>query len=231
MKYKYKTIILFFVIAITGLCASLSWSENSSTFPKKELLESKIKKYSTKELLQYLSLDSINWQYEEYQNDIRFIIRDELVRRKQITPLIKAFENPLDEDQQLIVAQALFYIDDNKIAPTFKKHISSEINDTMYFCLNYLAKRGDKEALRILNVNYFHYGVSSAQRADTVQWFGKYKYRQAIPNLIDSLNAASLILVGASQKSLEQIFDGPHPDFKTIEEMKTYFENLYEKNR
>jgi len=219
------------MVGISCLCYSLSWSANSSPFPKKELLESKIKKYSTKELLQYLSLKSINWQYERYQNDIRFIIRDELVRRKQIAPLIKAFENPLDEDQQLIVAQALFYTDDNRIAPTFKKHISSEINDTMYFCLNYLAKRGDKEALKILNDNYFQYGVSSFQWADTVQWFGKYKYRPAIPNLIDSLNAASLNLVDAAQESLEQIFDGPHPKFKTIEEMKNYFEELYKKNR
>ena len=218
------------MVAISCLCYSLSWAGDVS-FPKKQFSESKIKKYSTKELLQYLSLNSINWQYEKYQNDIRFVIRDELVRRKQITLLIKAFENPLDEDQQLIVAQALFYIDDNRTASTFKKHISSEINDTMYFCLNYLAKRGDKEALRVLNDNYFQYGVSSSQWADTVQWFGKYKYKPAIPHLIESLDAASLNLVEAAQTSLEQLFDGPHPNFKTIEEMKGYFEKLYEKNR
>lgn len=207
-----------------------SWAIEVS-FPKNELSESEIQKYSIKELLNYLSLNSINWQYEKYQNDIRFIIRDELVRRKQIAPLIEAFENPLDQDQQLIVAESLFYIDDDTIAPTFKNHVSSDINDTMYFCLNYLAKRGDQEALQILNNNYFQYGVSSAQWADTVQWFGKYKYKPAIPNLINSLNAASLNLVGAAQESLGQIFAGPHPEFKTIEEMKVYFGELYEKSR
>ena len=79
------------MVAISCLCYSLSWAGDVS-FPKKQFSESKIKKYSTKELLQYLSLNSINWQYEKYQNDIRFVIRDELVRRKQITLLIKAFK-------------------------------------------------------------------------------------------------------------------------------------------
>jgi len=93
--------------------------------------------------------------------------------------------------------------------------------------LNYLAKRGDKQALEILNENYFEYGVSSVQWADTVQWFGKYKYQPAIPNLIKSLDAASLNLVGAAQSSLKQLFKGPHPTFKTIEEMKIYFNKRY----
>jgi hypothetical protein len=43
----------------------------------------------------------------------------------------------------------------------------------MHACLNYLAKRGDKEALRILNDNYFKYG-SSLEWAETVECFGKY---------------------------------------------------------
>ena len=144
--------------------------------------------------------------------------------------LVEAFEKPIDKYQQSIVAQTLFYIDDDKM-PVFRRYISPEPNLTMYFCLSLLAKRGDEDALRILNINYYKYPVSSAQWADTVEFFGKFKYRPAIPNLIKSLDSASLNLVDAAEESLERLFEGPHPPFKTIGEMKHYFESLYEKSR
>jgi hypothetical protein len=214
-------IVLFLFISVAAA--------GSKHFPKKKFDETKIEKYSTKTLVDYLSYDSINWQYEKYGLEgVEYRIGDELVRRRPVKLLIKVFEQPLDEYQQLIVAQAMSEIEDIKIASVFKAHLTLEMTKTMYYCLKYLAKRGDKEALIILNNNHCAYPLPSYELAEVVRCFGQYKYEPSIPLLIDALDAASLNLVDAAQTSLEQFFEGPYPDWKTIEEMKEYFEKRYE---
>ena len=94
-----------------------------------------------------------------------------------------------------------------------------------------MAEKGDINALKILNENYYLYPVSSAEFAEAVKWFGVYKYKPSIRNLIDSLDAASLNLSGAAYGSLIKIFDGAHPEKQGIEKAINFFTNLYEKNR
>jgi hypothetical protein len=208
----------------------LSIAASDIDFPKEQFLDEHA--YSTEELLQYASNPSVTWQYDNYGvDDLEWRIIDGLVKKKETNKLLTTFEHPVDEFQEMVVARALSDIDDDAIYSVFKKHINGhDTTDTMYACLNFLAKRGDKDALKILNDNYFNYG-SSSEWAKTVIWFGKYKYKPAIPNLIGSLDAASLDLVSAAQWSLEQLFDGPHPKFNSIGEMKHYFEKQDEKNR
>jgi len=67
--------------------------------------------------------------------------------------LVKAFEHPLDQLQEEVVARALKEIDDDTLYPVFRRRINHDVTKTMYACLNYLAKRGDKDALKILNDN------------------------------------------------------------------------------
>ena len=223
-----KCCLIGFAAVLSCSLSVLSVAAQGIDFPTEEFLVGH--PYSTEELLQYASYPSLNWQYETYGVEVEWTVIRELVKRKETNKLLRAFEHPVDKFQEEVVARALREIDADAIYPVFKRRINHDVTKTMYACLNYLAKRGDEEALKILNDNYFKYG-SSLEWAETVEWFGRYKYKPAIPNLINSLDAASLNLVGSAQWSLEQIFKGPHPEFKSIGEMKRYFEKLYEKGR
>lgn len=223
---------MFFLFTCFLLTANTNNAE-SKHFPKQRFDVSKVDRYSSKVLLEYLPVDSLNWQYYTYHLDtmeMQYRIVDELVKRKETDLLIRVFKNPKDEAQQEYVALALCYLDDDKIEPVFSNYISDTTTRTMYFCLKYLAKRGDIRALKILNDHFHQYPVSSADWAEIVQYFGKYKYEPAIPNIIACLDTFSLNLVDAAQQAIEHFFTGPYPEFKSLEQMQAYFQKRYEES-
>jgi len=151
--------------------------------------------------------------------------------RKAVVELLEKFESPVDNCQHRHVAEALYAIEDPRILASFRKHLSNRLTWEDYLCLNYVAKTGDKDAMKILNDNYFKYPTSSLQWSYTVRLFGKFHYEPAIPNLIESLGAASLNLVDAAIDSLEQLCPGPHPEFSSIDEARKYFQGRYNERR
>ena len=86
----------------------------------------------------------------------------------------------------------------------------------------YLAERGDRKALAMLNQNCGKYGASSDVWTDTLVLFGKYRYRPAIPCLIRWVNVMNLTPADAAYASLRILFPGS-PDLKSPEDAETYF--------
>ena len=92
------------------------------------------------------------------------------------------------------------------------------------------AKRGEREALGLLNDSYCRWGVPSYEASEAVMLFGKYGFEPAIPNLFRSLDAASLNLGGAAMESMKLLLPGPHPPLRSPALAVAYFGELLEES-
>lgn len=152
-----------------------------------------------------------------------------LLRRKEIPTLVSACERSTDAKvRRYLIKRVLYEIDDPRVVESFGRQLGEEEGEDDYFVANYLAKRGNRTALEVLNRHYFKYPVSSLQWAYTVGLFGKYAYRPAIPNLIDSLHAASLNLVEAAIDSLRIFYPDAPEKFAGLDEVQVYFQKRFE---
>jgi len=148
----------------------------------------------------------------------------ELVARNEIAFLLSSFDTLKDsESRRWLVAGVLGNINDKRIYNAFAARLNDKEEEESYFIANYLAKRGDTNALAILNKHYYRYPIPSWQWSFTVELFGKYRYRPAVSNLVDSLNAASLNVSGAACNALHQIFPDSPRSFKGPTEAEKYF--------
>jgi hypothetical protein len=196
-----------------------------------ELLDlARLSEYPTPTLVACLTLEYANQHFEcTGEVDVSYEITDELRRRPgDVQILLDAFAAPADSFQQLCVTEVLRTIDDPAVLEAFTRHRCAKTDEVSYYCLKYRAQRGDRKALRVLNDHYREYPVSSCEWAETAALFGEFGYEPAIPNLIGSLDAASLNLAGAACSSLEKLFPGPHPDLKGPSEAREYFQKRYE---
>lgn len=91
----------------------------------------------------------------------------------------------------------------------------------------YLAKRGNRDAVRILNDNYYQYPVSSWGWSYAVDAFARQKYEPAIPNLIWSLRSASLNLGGAAYTALRVYYPDAPGDLPSPEAAYQYFKKRF----
>ncbi len=222
-------VVLGGVLADCGCGRSQPVQRDDASAPR-PIEWARLSEYSTEELLAYLTLEYVNWHYEHTgEAEARWEIQDELSTRADDLPLLlEAFAHPVDAFQQKSVAEVVRRFDDPAVLAAFEKHPTDGEDRVAWYCLQYRAERDDTEALRILNEHYGDYPVSSAEWAETAALFGEFGYRPAIPNLIESLDAASLNLAGAACVSLEKLFPGPHPDLEGPSAAKRYFETLYE---
>jgi hypothetical protein len=99
--------------ALATLLPFASSKANAATdSPGEPFVEAQLGNYFTDELLEYLSLEPINWQYTTYKVEgLGWKIAHELVRRKDTDKLINAFEHPVDELQEEMVARAVPYLE------------------------------------------------------------------------------------------------------------------------
>ncbi|MBI2526321.1 MAG: hypothetical protein HYV93_10090 [Candidatus Rokubacteria bacterium] len=171
---------------------------------------------STRELVDCLRSDA-HCRIEEW------VIREEMSRRKEVALLTSAYVTSTDEVQKDRLAEVLFEIDDLEVSRFMRALMTPEATLRGYYAAQYLAQRGDRRALSIMNQNYFKYPVSSAAWASTVQLFGKYRYRPAISHLIESIDAASVNVAAAAVESLQLLFPGSPSEFKSAAEAKKYF--------
>lgn len=93
-----------------------------------------------------------------------------------------------------------------------------------------LAQDGDPRALAILNENYARYEISSMERADIAEVFGKQRYEPAAEQLAESVGAASMNLGWAAHMSLCAIFPDAARSFPTPEETADYWRDYLEKH-
>lgn len=151
-------------------------------------------------------------------------VRTELVRRRDIPFLIDAYAGSSNPSTRYQVILMLYEIEDPAVLGAFRRWLSDSEDDTDYWIADYLARHGDSSALASLNRHYFKYPVSSVQWAYTVRLFGRFGYRPAIPNLVDSLNAASLNLTEAAFDALSLLYPDAPRKFESLEATQRYFQ-------
>lgn len=148
----------------------------------------------------------------------------ELVARHEIDFLLNSFDTSKDsESRSWLVGGVLGNINDKRIYDAFAARLNDKEEEESYLIANYLAERGNTKALAVLNKHYYQYPISSWEWSSTVELFGKYQYRPAVSNLIDSLDAASLNVSGAACDALRQIFPGSPRSFRGPTEAEQYF--------
>jgi hypothetical protein len=95
------------------------------------------------------------------------------------------------EERTELVGTELFRASDPRITNAFKRLLSDKKDREALFVAWYLAKQGDRDALKILNQNFYQYDCSSYEWSYVLPLFGMYDYRPAVPHLVDSLESAS----------------------------------------
>ena len=159
--------------------------------------------------------------------DCVFTVMDSLTARRAVEVLVTAIDHPADATQKKYAILAAYHLDDARVVAAMARHLTSETTAAAYYATNYMAKRGDRQALAVLYSNGGHYGISSVQWAATVRLFGKYKFMPAVPYLIDSLDAASMNVGAAAMESLLDIFPGPNPPEIGSVAWQEYFTGRY----
>ncbi len=157
---------------------------------------------------------------EDPYNEICRILRE----RRQTAFLLKEYAELRDGTaRDYLVSCVLYQIDDPAIRAAFERRLGDGESEEDYYVANYLAKTGDRRALAVLNSHYFRYPVSSWQWSFTVALFGKHAYLPAVPNLIGSLDAASLNVGWAALESLQEIYPDAPRHFGSRSEARAYF--------
>ena len=159
--------------------------------------------------------------------DCVFTVMDSLTARRAVEILVATIDDPVDHSQEKYAILAAYHLGDARVVAAMARHVTSETTAVAYYAANYLAKRGDRQALAVLSSNAGQYGISSAQWATTVRLFGKYKFMPAVPYLIDSLDAASMNVGAAAMESLLDIFPGPNPPEIGSVAWQEYFTGRY----
>ena len=190
--------VAVFLCCVGAACAADDW-------------EARIHAQKSPDLIEWLGdWDRVPNELRD-RDDAQYAICHELQARREVDFLLATLATSTNSyGRSVLVSGVLYGIDDQRIQTAFLSRLSEEEDEESYYVANYLAKRGITKALDVLNRHYFQYPVSSVQWSVTASLFGKYKYRSAASNLVESLDAASLNLAGAACDSLQMLFpDSP----------------------
>jgi hypothetical protein len=180
-------------------------------------LKRRIRRMSTEELTKCL-LASDNCQF-----DFNFI-KNELVARKPVALLIQTYRDSQDSTARESISETLYNISDPRITIFMRQVLTDDDDD--WYPKNYLAKRGDEQAMEIL-AKKRSYPMPSYQWAESLEIFGKYSFRPAIPCLMGWADAASLNAADAAIGSLRKLCPGSPKDFSSPEAAQAYFKKRY----
>lgn len=227
MQVNMKKMITSITVVLISLLSMSLYSSEYIVFEK-----NKIKQYSDEKLVYFLSSSYINEYFEKTNvdpyEDIAIIV-NEMIKRKNIPFLLKWFKKSVDDEQKLSLLTILMGFDDPGIEEAFKKYLNSDKTKINHYCLYYLAKKGNRKALKILNENFTAYPISSYEFSVTVKLFGLYKYKPAVKNLINGLDFASLNMVDACMESLDKIMNLKKKSFNNSVEAREYYTAMAEK--
>ena len=165
-------------------------------------VEKPFAKLSNKELVK------LHWKCLNETEDVEKAsdIQDEIVNRKAIKETVELLRK---RGTGSIFGGWYYDMFQNLRSPETDKLLKPLANrkhdDLNYFANKYFAEVGEKFALENLNANYRESG-SSREWAETVMFFGTFKYYPAKKNLVDSIDVADLSLAGASVESLMLLY-------------------------
>ncbi len=156
----------------------------------------------------------VGMEVDSHAVDYTIAVEQELIKRSPYALLSRVFATTTDRIQAAWAADVLTRMrgpEADSVLRPFTK--GQKDDDRTYFALKYFASACDTDALRILNRNYFQYPTSSLEWASIVRSFGNCKYKPAVPNLVQSVNAMMINLGYASHQALLSIYPDANISF------------------
>lgn len=114
-------------------------------------------------------------------------ISDELARRGNPNALIDSYRYEQNPARRAAIEHVAYHFDTPQVEAFMREVLTRKLDDGegWYYPANYLAKRCDPEALKLLSSHKYR-AEGCLQFESTVEAFGKCKYRPAIPYLVNS---------------------------------------------
>ena len=159
---------------------------------------------------------------------VRAEVEGELVRRKAIDLLTQTYRQTHDPTARGAITETLYDIDEPRVEE-FMRSIQFDSKDDWY-PKNYLAERGDRTALAFLG-QVCQYPIPPYIWAKSLEQFGKYGYRPAIPCLIWWVSAGSSHAADAAYESLQQLYPHSPKNLDSPEAVRMYFQKRYDEER
>jgi hypothetical protein len=98
-----------------------------------------------------------------------------------------------------------------------------EDGEDMYWPVNYLAKIGNSAAMKELSTGRYR-NQGCIQSQTSVALFGKWRYRPAIPYLVEiAIYDACGNIIDAAEESLHAMYPDSPKHFANLEDMQHYF--------
>jgi len=159
------------------------------------------------------------------ETDHYWPISDEIARRGDPHELLVRYWKERKWTIRYGIEDVAYHFDTPEVT-AFMRRIISERRLTRredhYWAVNYLSKKCDENALRVLSSGRYRY-QGSLQYQTSVELFGKCRYRPAIPYLVDTaVYDWSFNIVIAADHSLHALYPGVR-DFDRLDEMQRYF--------
>jgi len=114
-------------------------------------------------------------------------ISDELARRGNPNALMDSYRYEQNPARRAGIEHVAYHFDTPQVEAFMREVMLRKLDDGegLYYPANYLAKRCDPEALKLLSSGKLR-GEGCLQFESTVETFGRCKYRPAIPYLVNS---------------------------------------------
>lgn len=190
----------------------------------------RLNSYSDDDLIRLVAGASrqFNWDVGIRFDYTREVV-DELVRRKPIPALLRAFQNPADIVQLESTERVLSRIGTPIVDSALRLDARPDSSERAFFALKYFAERGRCWALDSLSHSWRQYAVSSADWASIVDLIGKYRFYPAAPQLVATIDVASVTLGNAAQEALAKLFSNASPGLLPPDQASAYWSDYVRK--
>lgn len=152
-------------------------------------------------------------------------ISDELARRGNPHELLVRFWTEPKWTIRGGIEHVAYHFHNSEVATFMRRALSERIKDgeDLYWPVNYLAKIGDSTALKELSTGRYR-NQGCMQYETSVELFGKWRYRPAIPYLAETaMHDYCGNIIDAAEKSLHAMYPDSPKHFDNLEGMQRYF--------
>lgn len=152
-------------------------------------------------------------------------ISDELARRGNPHDLLMRYWSEPKWAIRDGIEHVAYHFNTPEITSFMQRALANQVYDgeELYWPVNYLAERGDYAALKELSAGRYR-NQGCLQYATSVALFGRWKYRPAIPYLVDTaIYDACGNVTDAAEESLSAMYPDSPKQFENLEGMQHYF--------
>lgn len=154
-----------------------------------------------------------------------FAVSAEVARRGNPDALLDRYWTEPNPDVRYSIVQVAYHSKSKRAIAFMQKVLAAKNGDedALYWPASYLAKRCDPDGLKWLGTRIGR-PEGCIIFAPTVRYFGKCRYRPAIPYLIENfLDDACLNIVDAAANDLSKLYPDSPKSFDSLKEVQKYY--------